>query len=55
MVMTVTTVGYGAYVETLQEVISIMILQIIGVVGYASLQGLLASHITNLDEEKAIQ
>ena len=54
MVMTVTTVGYGAYVETFQEVISIMVMQVIGVVGYASLQGLLASHIANLDEEKAI-
>ena len=55
MVMTVTTVGYGAYVITTYEVIAIMIIQIIGVVAYASLQGLLASHITNLDEEKAIQ
>lgn len=55
MVMTVTTIGYGSNAISIHEVIAIMILQIIGVVGYASLQGLLASHLTNLDEQKAIQ
>ena len=53
MILTVTTLGYGSNAYDVREVIGCMILQIIGVVGYASLSGLLANHLTALDSKKA--
>ena len=55
MILTVTTLGYGSNAYDVREVIGCMILQIIGVVGYASLSGLLANHLTALDSKKADQ
>ena len=47
--MTITTIGYGSDCYHMHEVVFIMGLEIVGVVGYASLSGLLANHLTELD------
>ena len=53
MLMTVTTIGYGSNAYSIHEVIFCIFLEIVGVVGYAALSGLLASKMSELDSQKA--
>ena len=51
--MTVTSVGYGSYAYDTGEFICVFLMQILGVVGYASLAGRLISHIEREDKSRA--
>ena len=49
MFMTVTSIGYGSYVNSRAEMIFIVFIELVGVIGYAALQGLLIERIQALD------
>lgn len=53
MMMTVTSVGYGSYAYGISEFVCVVLMQILGVVGYASLAGRLISHIETQDKSRA--
>ena len=53
MFMTVTSIGYGSYVNSRAEMIFIVFIELVGVIGYAALQGLLIERIQALDAKQA--
>ena len=55
MIMTVTTIGYGSNAYTDIEVIFCIFVEIIGVIGYGYLSGMLSNQISALDTTKALQ
>lgn len=55
MIMTVTTIGYGSSAYTDIEIVCCIFVEIIGVIGYGYLSGMLSTEITQLDALKAKQ